>query len=983
MTDTQQPQQQQNSQYEGTSNAEEITSTETPNSNNSTVATASAASAPPSTPSTPDATQNGSGGASKGQTVATATGQPQDQTPAEKKPDLSKPAAPGTPVVTTPPPQTPPQLSKASVFHQVAETLAGGPRFSYKVDEYGNLQKEKVPVSNGHLALAIAMEALGGAAAGLGVPSGPNATGRAAAAGFAHGEKQVQQQDEQARKQATDDFGRRAQVTETNMRMYMMAKQIGKLDEETNKNYIEQFKPMADNLLKNYSGFVEGPVSYKDFAKYNVTQNNAIPYQQVPRLDSNGKQVINNGVPQYDINYLIVKPGLKATNLMGEEDVKSLQEMGMLPKGSAADLIVSTPMQLMQALNLKSSIAAWNVGGGTYDTFHEKADSFTSGKTAASAPNAPTITPKLPDPNVESVATQMAQQYNVPDALVKGIIAQESGGNANTPDSHGHVGGGSRGGAMGVMQLMPETAKQYGVTDPHNVQQNIEGGVKYLADLLDPKKYPNINGDPKLAMAAYIGGPGVASLDHKLDLSGKSEENKKAITKYVDDVSTRIGLGLKQEAKAAKQMPEGQPGTVGGQQNPDTRMSLKEWNTRYPRTRSDNEKLLSALSQTDNNYSEAFKYLDKEDHDAAVNMMAFLGGPDAISAHDTTLSIEKDQRKTDEAVRKTQEVADLKQKSDMKTSDYLQSFLKEPDNFVIPGDIGDKSMEDTRKELEANGVKTPSSFPSLWGVAHYHEKPETFFPKVWTKGSPYEMDAQTAKSYIRQFLNPDYDDTRFEAARTTLKEAVSGNAKTGAAIQNAGTAAQHLEMLRQAIPALKGNDIQAINRIAQSIGVATGNSAPLVMQAIAEKVTQEVEKVAAGGTVPYKEQLADGKAKLSSINSPEQLEGVIKAYTGLMAGRIKSIDDNFYSVRGEHLFNVSKEATALFKRYGFDTSWKPDPKPPTLGAIGGRDPVTGEIVAWKLPDGSIQYINSPQQHSAEPAGSDRAQSLVNNLRSQQ
>jgi soluble lytic murein transglycosylase-like protein len=92
----------------------------------------------------------------------------------------------------------------------------------------------------------------------------------------------------------------------------------------------------------------------------------------------------------------------------------------------------------------------------------------------------------------EDEILRAAKQYDIDPDLVKAVIKVESNFNSTAV---------SQKGAIGVMQLMPETAQDYSVNDPFNPIENINGGTRYLRDLMEM-----FNGNLQLALAAYNAG---------------------------------------------------------------------------------------------------------------------------------------------------------------------------------------------------------------------------------------------------------------------------------------------------------------------------------------------------------------------------------------------------------------------------------------------------------------------------------------------
>jgi soluble lytic murein transglycosylase-like protein len=116
------------------------------------------------------------------------------------------------------------------------------------------------------------------------------------------------------------------------------------------------------------------------------------------------------------------------------------------------------------------------------------------------APAAAVNTTKTQTP--KDLATQAAKKYLLPDSFVQSVMKAESG---FQPDAV------SPRGAVGLMQLMPETARELGV-DPHDPRQNADGGAQYLRELL--ARYESDPDQVLLALAAYNAGPGAVERYH-------------------------------------------------------------------------------------------------------------------------------------------------------------------------------------------------------------------------------------------------------------------------------------------------------------------------------------------------------------------------------------------------------------------------------------------------------------------------------------
>jgi len=119
--------------------------------------------------------------------------------------------------------------------------------------------------------------------------------------------------------------------------------------------------------------------------------------------------------------------------------------------------------------------------------------------------------------DIDTAIEQAAARHNVDPNLVRAVVKVESNFNPNAV---------SRKGAMGLMQLMPSTARQLKVKNPFDPEQNVDAGVRQLKQLLD-----NYGGDVKLTLAAYNAGAGAVARSSGVPHYAETQNYVRRITK--------------------------------------------------------------------------------------------------------------------------------------------------------------------------------------------------------------------------------------------------------------------------------------------------------------------------------------------------------------------------------------------------------------------------------------------------------------------
>lgn len=138
---------------------------------------------------------------------------------------------------------------------------------------------------------------------------------------------------------------------------------------------------------------------------------------------------------------------------------------------------------------------------------------------------------------MDSIFEEASARYGVSVKLLKAVAKAESNFNSKAV---------SKAGAIGVMQLMPATARSLGVTDPYDARQNIMGGAKYLKENLD-----RFGGNVTLALAAYNAGPNAVQKYGGVPPYKETQNYVKTVTSYMNGSPISTGKVVEKSKSSA------------------------------------------------------------------------------------------------------------------------------------------------------------------------------------------------------------------------------------------------------------------------------------------------------------------------------------------------------------------------------------------------------------------------------------------------
>lgn len=170
---------------------------------------------------------------------------------------------------------------------------------------------------------------------------------------------------------------------------------------------------------------------------------------------------------------------------------------GPITRGLSIRDYMARPLMAKREPNTFVSIPTCNRCHNTPDpkpSRHSDAIEASSDDDKMTLPEKSTSRPSIEKNQIMASIDKAARKYQLPRRLLQAVVRAESDFRVRAV---------SPAGAQGLMQLMPATAGELGVQDPFDIDQNIDGGARYLRSMLD-----QFGGDLELALSAYNAGPG-------------------------------------------------------------------------------------------------------------------------------------------------------------------------------------------------------------------------------------------------------------------------------------------------------------------------------------------------------------------------------------------------------------------------------------------------------------------------------------------
>jgi len=446
--------------------------------------------------------------------------------------------------------------------------------------------------------------------------------------------------------------------------------------------------------------------------------------------------------------------------------------------------------------------------------------------------------PRLPGVQGGQYAGGMTSGLTLPQ-LQDEIYNLESSRGANTSTSPA--------GAIGPMQVMPATARQYGFT-PEQAATSREPGNAIVSDL-----YSKYGGNPDLTAIAYNAGPGRADkIAGGAPLSSLPGETQNYLAKMHRD----LDLGPEQQV----QVQQGVQQAVRG--IPNILQTAGRWD-------------VAGLT----------KLIDQQSDDPEVKAGMFLKMFPLLSG---------------EAKEQAAQIFQGYQQGEKEREFGVSKALQEREF-----DIRERDTQAQRAATDAFRAQSLAQ-----GAEKVTPQTQAFeaFKKANPNATPEEMQQfiQTGRparsgqsAAVQKFMTEHPNATADEIAAFTAKTAaeVSGTrafdtGMQGNTVRSINVAVDHLAVLEDAGKGLENTPIQWVNRVANSWAKETGQPAPTDFAGVKAIVKDELVKAVLGGVGALGDR-QEVENTIDAASSPEQLSGVIRRYEQLMGGQMRGLQQQF------------------------------------------------------------------------------------------